>query len=228
MALVTGAAGRLASVVARDLASDGLRLGLVGRDRARLEALRSELGLDEQRALVVPADLRDADAARGAIRAVGQRFARIDAVAHLVGGWTGGASVTDVDPVEFANMLDQHLWTTVNLARAALPEMIAAGWGRIVAVSSPVAAAPKARSGPYAVAKAAQETLMATVAREVAQTGVTANLVLVRSIRPAGQALESGGKDRGSAPEEVSAVIRWLFSDGASVINGARIPVGDA
>ena len=83
-------------------------------------------------------------------------------------------------------MLDQHLWSTLNVVRPVVPRMVAAGHGRLVAVSSPMATAPAAGMGTYAVGKAAEETLLAALAREVAGTGVTANVVRVRTIDTSG------------------------------------------
>ena len=68
------------------------------------------------------------------------------------------------------------------MVRAVVPVMTEAGWGRIVAVSSPLASTPGKAVAPYAIGKAAQEALLGGLAREVAGTGVTVNLVLVKTI----------------------------------------------
>jgi NAD(P)-dependent dehydrogenase (short-subunit alcohol dehydrogenase family) len=92
-------------------------------------------------------------------------------------------------------------------------------------VSSPVAGRPTPKLGPYAVGKAAQEALFATLGREVAGTGVTANLVLVRSIRAADAADADPGTDRGTSIAAIAATFGWLCSDEADAVNGARIPL---
>ena len=225
VALVTGATGSVGRVAASDLATAGMRVGLVGTDAARLDALVEVLGLDRGRAATAAGDLREEAAARAAVESIASALGPVDIVVHLVGGYTGGASVADVDPEEFRAMLDQHLWTSVHVARAVVPGMVDRGWGRLVAVSSANAATPQARMAPYAVAKAAQETLFAALAREVAGTGVTANVLLARSIRAPGVAPDPAKKDAGTAAEDVSRVIAWLCSDEASTVNGARIPL---
>ncbi len=225
VALVTGATGSVGRLAAANLAAAGMRVGLVGTDAGRLDALVDDLRLDRARISTAEADLRDEPAARGAVESVAAALGPVDIVAHLVGGWTGGASIADVDLAEFRNMLDQHLWTTVHVVRAALPAMIERGWGRLVAVSSPSASAPAGKTAPYAVGKVAQETLFATLAREVAGTGVTANLLLARSIRAPGVAPDPAKKDPGTAAEDVARAITWLCSDEAASVNGARIPL---
>ncbi len=223
--LVTGATGPLGRALVGAFAAEGCRLGLVGTDHERLAGVASELGLDGARWASGVGDLRRADDTRAAVAAVEARFERVDALLHVVGGYVDGTAVVELDPAEMTAMLDQHVWTTLHTIRAVLPGMIARGWGRIIAVSSALAANPMARMAPYAVAKAAEETLIRCVAREVAGTGVTANVVAVRKI--------DADHERDSAPssrnkgwatqEEVAAVMLQLCSDDAEPINGARI-----
>jgi NAD(P)-dependent dehydrogenase (short-subunit alcohol dehydrogenase family) len=225
VALITGAAGGLGRVLAADLAADGWHLALFGSSAERLAALETELSLEADRLLRVAVDLREADAASEAIDVVERRFGRVDALAHLVGGWTGGTNVVDAADDPYHAMLDQHLWSTLNVVRPLVPRMVAAGHGRIVAVSSPMAAAPAAGMSAYGVGKAAQETLLAGLAREVAGTGVTVNVVRVRAIDTAGvRAADPRGRGASmTTPSEISAAIRYLFSEAAGVVNGERI-----
>lgn len=222
VAMVTGATGGLGRVLVPDLAADGWDLVLVGSSAGRLKTLASELGLDAERVATVAANLRDQAAAVAAIDAAYERFGRVDALAHLVGGWTGGMHVGRSPDDPYADMIDQHFWTSLNVVRELAPRMIDAGFGRIAAVSSPMAATPEAGMSAYGVGKAAQETLFAGLAQEVAGTGVTVNVVRVRAIdTEAGE----GGSDKAYAttPQEISAAIRYLFSDAARVVNGQRL-----
>jgi NAD(P)-dependent dehydrogenase (short-subunit alcohol dehydrogenase family) len=100
--------------------------------------------------------------------------------------------------------------------------MIDAGFGRIVGVSSPMAAAPEAGMSAYGVGKAALETLFAALAQEVAGSGVTVNVVRVRAIDDSAGA-DGSDKPHATTPSEISAAIRYLFSDAARVVNGEAI-----
>ena len=227
VAIVAGAAGGLGKVVTRDLAAAGMRLALVDLRLTPLKALGAELGLAEDRWMAVAADLRKAALAEKAVASVADRFGKVEILVHVVGGYHGGESVVDGRDAEVAAMLSQHLWTTLNMARAVVPRMATAGWGRIVAVSSPLAAAPTKDVAPYAVGKAAQEALLGTLAREVAGTGTTVNLIIVRTIdveheRDAKPTVKNASW---TTPEEISVTIRHLLSDEAGVINGAKIPL---
>lgn len=225
VAFITGATGGLGRVLAADLAADGWDLALVGSDAGRLEDLRSELGLPSEHVHLAAADLRASAPAAEAVASAYERYGRVDALAHLVGGWTGGVQCVDAADDTYAAMLAQHLWSTLYVLRPLVPRMVAAGHGRIVAVSSPMAATPDAGMSAYAIGKAAQETLLATVARETTGTGVTVNVLRVKSIdTSAARQRDSKGKGATvTTPAELSAAIRYLFSDAARVVTGQRI-----
>jgi NAD(P)-dependent dehydrogenase (short-subunit alcohol dehydrogenase family) len=225
VALITGAGGALGRVLSADLAADGYDLALLGSSAERLAALSTDLGLPEERILSVVADLRDASSTAEAIGSVYERFGQVDALAHLVGGWTGGTSIAETDDEPFESMVAQHLWTTLNVVRVLTPRMVAAASGRIVAVSSPLASRPTAGMGAYAVGKAAMEALLATLAQELSGTGVTANVVRVRTI-DADHARDHEPSQKNASwttPREISAAIRYFFSDDARVVNGERL-----
>jgi 3-oxoacyl-[acyl-carrier protein] reductase len=220
VAIISGATGGLGRHLARRFADEGSSLVLLGTDASRLAALASELALPADRWLTLVADLRDAEAAATAVGAAAQRFGRIDVLAQLVGGYAGGTPLVALDPGELRSMLDQHLWITFNLVRAAVPHMLAAGWGRILAVSPTSVASPGANMSAYTSAKAAQEGLLTSLARELKGSGVTANLLVVRAIDS-----ERAGKGGGTTPELIASAIVNLCSDDAAGINGARIPL---
>jgi NAD(P)-dependent dehydrogenase (short-subunit alcohol dehydrogenase family) len=214
-------------MVAERFAAAGARLGLVGTDLARLTAVAHDLGLAEDLWLPAVGDLRQADDSRAVVAAVTARFGRVDVLLHLVGGWVGGTPVADLDHTELGGMLEQHLWTTLNVIQAVLPGMLGGSWGRIVAIGSRSGLEPPPKVASYAVAKAAEDTLLRTLAREVDGTGVTVNLVTVGMIDEEHQR-DSAATPRNatwSTPEEIAAALLYLCSDDAGAINGARIPL---
>jgi NAD(P)-dependent dehydrogenase (short-subunit alcohol dehydrogenase family) len=227
VAVITGATGSLGQVVARSLAEQGARLALFSTSEEKLEKLKADLGLKEARVVTGAFDLTQAEGAKAAASQVMSRFGRVDILAHVVGGWTGGKSINDQPPSDISDMLKQHLWTTFNLAQAFVPHLVANGWGRIVVVSSPLAANPPAKMGAYVIGKAAQEALMLTLAREVAGSGVTANIVEVLTIdaRHEREEQPTAKNANWTTPEEITAAILYLCSNDAQVINGARIPL---
>jgi NAD(P)-dependent dehydrogenase (short-subunit alcohol dehydrogenase family) len=227
IAIVTGATGGLGRVLTRDLAAAGARLGLLGTSMDRLEALAAELGLAPDQWHGEAANLTDADHTAGAIDAVVARFGRADILVHVVGGWSGGTTVTETPLDAYASMLDQHFWTTLHVTRALVPHLAAGGWGRIVAISSPVASNPPAKMSAYAAGKAAQEALLSTLSREVSGNGTTVNMLLVRTIdaEHARGTAPTPQNASWTTPEEISAALAYLLSDEGQIVNGARIPL---
>ena len=225
--LVTGATGALGRAVVRRFAADGARLGLVGRHEDRLRRVADHAGLADDAWMPALGELTDRGAAQAVVDAVEARFGRVDVLAHLVGGWAGGVPVADLDPAVLRRMLDQHLWTTLHVTQAVVPGMVERGFGRILAVTSPFAVNPAAKGASYAVAKAAQEALLRTLARETAGTGVTVNLVAVRTIdlRHERETEPTAKNAAWTTPEEIADAFASLASPAGTAITGARIPL---
>jgi len=212
--LITGATGPAGHAAARRFAGDGARLALVSRDRAKLEEMGHGLGIDAESWMAVTSDLSGSGAAKAVAAQVEERWGRIDVLLHLIGGWVGGTAVVDLDHDEVRGMLEQHLWTTLRIVQQVVPGMVERHFGRIVAVSSPVATDVRPKQASYAIGKAAEEVLIRTLAGEVAGTGVTANLVLARTIGPGH-----------TSAEELAETLAFLSSPAAEAVNGARIPL---
>jgi NAD(P)-dependent dehydrogenase (short-subunit alcohol dehydrogenase family) len=225
VALITGASGALGRAAAAAFAADGWRLGLAGLHLERLHEVAASAAIAEDRWVAAEADLRRPDGAAAVVRTVIDRFGRIDALLHLVGGYVPGAPILELDPADLDFMLDQHLRSTLYLARAVVPGMIERGFGRVLAVTSFTTLSLPARASIYATSKIAQETVLRILAKEVAATGVTVNLVAVRQIDAAHQREHEPTPKNAqwTTPEEIVATFRFLCSDAAAAINGARI-----
>ena len=216
--VITGATGALGSQTAHSFATAGHSLVLLDNDQSKLDALTGDLNLSAQRLFASVVDLRDGQAVRAAAEAVAAKFGTIHALIHLVGGWVGGKSLAETSSDDLESMLGQHVWTTFHLSQAFVPLLIKGGRGRILTVSPSTVANPPPQRGVYTAAKAAQENFILTLAAELKQYGVTANIIQVRAIDA-----EHSGK--GTTPEEIVAAMFYLFSDGAAKVSGARIPV---
>ena len=218
MIVITGATGALGSKTAHSFARLGHSLVLLDNDQTKLDSLTRDLNLSAERILASVVDLRNGDAVRATAEAVASRFGGIHALIHLVGGWVGGKSLVDASSDDLDFMLGQHVWTTFHLFQSFTPQLVKGKWGRVIVVSASTVPNPPGNTGTYAAAKAAQENLMLTLAAELKDQGVTANIIQVRAI----DATHSG---KGTTPEEIVAAMMYLFSDEASRVSGARIPV---
>jgi NAD(P)-dependent dehydrogenase (short-subunit alcohol dehydrogenase family) len=111
--------------------------------------------------------------------------------------------------------------------RAVLPRMLAAKRGRILAVGSRAGVEPMPNFAAYSVSKAALIALVRTVAQEVKDTDITANIVLPSTIdTPANRAaMPKADPTKWVSPESIADLLVWLASDKAANVNGAVIPI---
>jgi NAD(P)-dependent dehydrogenase (short-subunit alcohol dehydrogenase family) len=215
--VITGATGKLGPTVARRFAAGGDRLALLARSTDELDALVAELPGGSGRHAGIAVDLLSRDGAAAAATAVRERVGDPSILLHLLGGYAGGTSIEDGDPDLWRKLFDLNFWAAFHTLRAFLPDIRAAADGRIVTVSTPLAGSPVANIGPYAASKGAVETLTLTLARELAGTAATANVILVRTI--------GDEKPTHTRPEEIAAALAWLASPAAGAVSGQRIPL---
>lgn len=225
--IIAGAAGGLGAVATAAFAESGANLVLLGRSLDKLDELAGQLKLPAARFLTQAANVSDAKEVDAVAAAVLKKFGRIDILLNFVGGWIGGKVVLETGKEDLDSMLDQHLFSSYAMIKAFVPSMQKNGWGRVLAVSSPNASRPPGKNSPYAIGKSAMEALMISLAQELKSSGVTSNLVLVRTIDTAHKkATEPNEENRSwTTPEEISATLLALCSDAGAMINGARIPL---
>jgi NAD(P)-dependent dehydrogenase (short-subunit alcohol dehydrogenase family) len=218
--VITGATGALGIKTAQAFAAGGYSLLLVDHNQARLDALCRDLNLPAERVQASVIDLRDAQAVRAAAEAAAAKFGGICALIHLIGGWVGGKTLVEASAEDLDFMLSQHVWTTFHLVQSIVPHLSKNGWGRVIVVSKASVPNPTGKEGIYAAAKAAQENIVLTLAAEGKEHGITANIIQVHAIEA-----DSARKGTGTTPDEIVAAMLYLFSEEASKINAARIPL---
>ncbi len=216
--VISGATGKLGPTVATRFAAAGDRLALLARDGAEVSALAATLPNGGARWHAgIAADLSTAGGAANAASDVRERVGTPTVLLHLVGGYAGGTSIEDADEALWRDLFELNFWSAFHALRAFLPDIRRAPDGRIVTVSTPLAGVPVANIGPYAASKGAVETLTLTVARELAGTTTTANVILVRTI--------GAEKPTHTRPDEIAEALVWLASPAAGAVNGQRIPL---
>lgn len=216
--VITGATGELGQLVAKTFAERGHNIALLDRDQTKLDSVVRKLDLPNDRLYTKIIDLADTQALHDSAEAVHSKFGSVHGLIHLVGGWVGGKTIPDSSSDDLKFMLDQHVWTTFNLLQAFLPHIAASKWGRLFVVSQPVTTRPIAKSALYAAAKSAQESLVFTAAEEYKESGLTANVIHVKSI-------DIKGDGKGTKPAEIVSAMEYLFSEEANKVNGTRIPL---
>ena len=219
-ALVTGANGGLGTHVTKALLDAGF--AVVG-----LAPKIQQSAFDHPNFTALPASLDSLAAAKKVADAVIARFGKMDVLAHLVGGFAGGRTVSETDDATFQRMFDMNVNSAFHILRAVLPLMRKAGGGRIVAIGSRAAEDPGPKVGAYSASKAALVSLMQTVARENKDAGITANVILPGTIDTPANRRDMPGADLSQwvQPTSVASMIVWLAGDGGKDVTGAVIRV---
>jgi 3-oxoacyl-[acyl-carrier protein] reductase len=235
VAFVTGASGGIGSACAAALAAAGHRVALgYGTSAGAADKARDAIEQAGGTAMTVHADVTSPEAVDAAFAAVEQAWGPVEILVNAAGANRDRLAVQLRDD-DWAHTLDTDLTGPFLAVRRALRPMIKARFGRIVSVSSIVAATGSPGQANYAAAKAGLVGMSRSIAREVASRNVTVNVVEPGPIATAmTDALPEARRDalaaatpmaRFGTPAEVAAVVAFLCSDAASYVTGVVVPV---
>jgi NADP-dependent 3-hydroxy acid dehydrogenase YdfG len=184
VALLTGGAGGIGRATARVLVAAGVQVVLAGRDEGALRAVELTGGP----AMVVPLDVRDAEAWDRAVAAVQRELGRIDFLVHNAGILEVG-SLEAQEPDRLRAIVDTNLTGALLGTRAALPALRASG-GAVVHVASLGGLVPMPFEAAYAATKAGLRQLSFSLRAELEGSGVTVSVVTPDSVETAQLAQE--------------------------------------
>jgi len=241
-ALVSGGGQGIGAAVARALVAQGSSVTLLGR---RLAPLQQQAAADPERMHAVAADVTDPDHLAAAFGAARQRFGPVTILVNNA-GQAESAPLERTSLELWQRMIAVNLTGTMLAAQLALPDMRAAGWGRIVNVASTAGLAGYAYVSAYCAAKHGVVGFTRALALEMAKTGITVNAVcpgytetdllqdsianvVAKTGRTEAQARAgfavSNPQGRLVQPDEVADAVRWLCGDGAASVTGQSISV---
>jgi NAD(P)-dependent dehydrogenase (short-subunit alcohol dehydrogenase family) len=248
-AVVTGGGSGIGAAIARALVGAGARVTLIGRDAAKLEAQRRELGASESHAFhalhCAAADVTQADAVQGAFASARDALGPIDVLVNNA-GQAQAAPFGKTDLGLWQRMLDVNLTGTFLCTQAVLPAMIERGFGRIVNIASTAGQIGYPYVTAYCAAKHGVIGLTRALALETATTGVTVNAVCPgytetpllqesldqvvaktgRTANDARAALQRANPQRRFIePDEVAHAVLWLVMPASGSITGQSISI---
>ena len=243
VAIVTGGLRGLGRAMALGLARDAgvqvLAVGHIEADVPEMQALAAGAGQADRIACLV-ADLRQPDECDRIVAACIARFGRVDILAN-----NAGLTFTTIAPDRFRRAELQKFWEVPDaiirdvmdtnyraadqLARRVAPRLVAQGWGRIVNVTTKLDTMNRAGTTPYGASKAALEMATEVWAKELAGTGVTANIVNPGAgANTPGMAQEmrdwsrEGRVARLVEPDDMVPPLLFVVSEAADAVNGYR------
>jgi 3-oxoacyl-[acyl-carrier protein] reductase len=220
---VTGGNRGIGLGVARALADAGHRVAVTHHSSAAPDNL-----------FAVKCDVADASSVDDAVAAAAAENGPVEILVCAAGITRDGLMLRMAEH-DWDHVLDTNLRGSWLVTKAALPAMARARFGRLLFVSSAVAAVGQAGQANYAASKAGLVGLARSIAREYAGRGITSNVVAPGLVETDMAAALTGQQraaivertplGRPASVQEVAAVAAFLTSDAASYVTGAVVPV---
>ena len=235
--VVTGAASGIGLGVARRFATEGDAVALLDRDGDAAARAAEELRAEGAVAVAIAVDVADWSAVGAAFDRVRTELGPISALVTSAGieSFEAAATITEAS---WGRMLAVNLTGTFTCIQAALPDMVEAGWGRIVTISSSSAQSGAPHMAHYAASKGGVIGLTKALARELAGAGVTVNTIPPSLVdTPMARGAEAKGLvsvdamakmvplGRAGTPDDIAAACSFLCSEGGGYITGQVIGV---
>lgn len=237
VAVVTGAASGIGLGVARRFASGGHPVALLDRDGEAAERAARALRDEGASAIACAVDVADWAAVRDAFERVRSELGPV-AILVTSAGIESFQAALDITPESWGRILAVNLTGTFTCIQAALPDMIAARWGRIVTISSSSAQSGAPHMAHYAASKGGVIGLTKALARELAAVGVTVNTIPPSLVdTPMARDAEARGLvsvaamaamvpvKRAGTPDDIAGACAFLCSDDGAYVTGQLIGV---
>jgi len=232
-AVVTGAASGIGLGIARQLAADGHAVALLDLDADAVRAAATDLSGQGRSVVAYGVDVADRGALGEVFSSIREDLGPIT-IAVTSAGIESFDSLLDITPEKWDRILAVNLTGTFTCVQLAVPDMIAAGWGRIVTISSSSAQSGAPNMAHYVASKGGVIGLTKALARELASHGITANTIpptivdtpMARKAEAAGDvpSVDVMGRmvplGRAGTPEDIATACSFLCSDHAGYITG--------
>lgn len=238
VAVVTGGGSGMGRAIGRHLAAAGHKIALLDVATEGAAAGAKELEATGAQALAVPADVSDRAAVVAALDEVRRRLGPVQIMVTSA-GIEAFTSFLDIDAQAWERMLAVNLTGTFHCLQAAVPDMLAARWGRIVTISSSSAQSGTRNMAHYVASKGGVIGLTKALAVEFAPHGITVNTIppgfidtpMLRRAVDTGvladmeQLVARTPVGRAGTPEDIAAACAFLCSEEAGYITGQLIGV---
>jgi len=232
VAVVTGAASGLGRAIARRLSQEGNRVALWDVDPAGARRVAEEIGSN---AVAFTVDVTDTVSVRAAWSATKKALGAPSILVNSAGILGPSAGIGAYPEEQWHRVLDINLNGTFRCCQAAVPDMVASGYGRIVNIASIAGKDGNPNVSAYVASKAAVIALTKSMGKELATSGVLVNAISPSASETAifgaltderrTRLLASVPMARMVRPEEVAELVFWLASPACSFSTGATFDI---
>ena len=171
--LITGASRGIGEAAARLLAAEGAKVMLAARSAGAIETIAQEIRDSGGQAAAVVCDVADAAAVQTAVAKTVETFGALHVLLNNAGLIDPIARLTDSDPAAWSTVVDVNLKGVYYGMHAAVPEMVTAGGGTVINISSGAATGALEGWSHYCATKAAVLSLTKCGHKELADHGIT-------------------------------------------------------
>jgi 2-hydroxycyclohexanecarboxyl-CoA dehydrogenase len=238
VAVVTGGASGMGEATCHELGRRGNQVAVLDVNSEAAQRVCEELRAEGVHALGVAADVTNRPAVEEAFAKVRSELGPVGILVTSA-GMVGFDRFIDITPESWSRIIDVNLTGTFHCCQVALPDMIAAKWGRIVMISSSSAQRGSPRMAHYAASKGAVITLTKSLANEYASMGITVNNVPPSGIETPMQRQSQAEGHLGSnevlasripmghlgTGDDIAAAVGFLCSEEAGFITGQVLGV---
>jgi 2-hydroxycyclohexanecarboxyl-CoA dehydrogenase len=238
VAVVTGGASGMGEATCHELGRRGNKVAVLDVNGEAAQRVSEELRAEGVEAVGVAADVTDRPAVEEAFAKVRSELGPVTILVTSA-GMVGFDRFIDITPESWSRIIDVNLTGTFHCCQVALPDMIAAKWGRIVMISSSSAQRGSPRMAHYAASKGAVITLTKSLANEYASMGITVNNIppsgietpMQRQSQAEGNVMPNDALARRipmghlGTGEDIAAAVGFLCSEEAGFITGQVLGV---
>jgi 2-hydroxycyclohexanecarboxyl-CoA dehydrogenase len=238
VAVVTGGASGMGESICHELGARGHKVGVLDINGEAAQRVSEDLRRQGVTALGLSADVSDRSAVEEAFAKVRSELGPVHILVTSAGA-VDWSPFVDISIQAWSRLIDVNLTGTFHCCQVAIPDMLEAGWGRIVMISSSSAQRGSPGMAHYAASKGALLSLTRSLAREYGPAGITVNNIPPSAIETpmqhAGQVaghLPSNEQMAASVPlghlgsgDDIAAAVGFLCSEQAGFITGQVLGV---